>query len=120
MNTALSLLILTELVLFSLWVFFAKNDKKKSKDLISGIMFLVALVILYQVFKLNLDFGLVLSFATLFAAVSWAFGKVIALEELQAEGRSYFLILLVITCIRSFAYEPYQIPSRSMVPGLQV
>ena len=120
MNTALSLLILTELVLFSLWVFFAKNDKNKSKDLISGIMFLVALVILYQVFKLNLDFGLVLSFATLFAAVSWFFGKVIDLKELQIEGRSYFLILLAITCIRSFAYEPYQIPSRSMVPGLQV
>ena len=59
MNTALSLLILTELVLFFVWVSFAKKDKKKSKDLISGMMFLVALVILYQVFKLNLDFGLV-------------------------------------------------------------
>ena len=58
MNAALSLLILTELVLFFLWVSFAKKDKKKSKDLISGMMFLVALVILYQVFKLNLDFGL--------------------------------------------------------------
>ena len=104
MNTALSLLILTELVLFSLWVFFAKNDKKKSKDLISGIMFLVALVILYQVFKLNLVFRLVLSFATLFAAVSWFFGKVIALKELQTEGRSYFLILLAITCILSLIH----------------
>ena len=86
MNTALSLLILTELVLFFLWVSFAKKDKKKSKDLTSGMMFLVALVILYQVFKLNLDFGLVLSFATLFAAVSWLFGKVISLKELQVEG----------------------------------
>ena len=54
------------------------------------MMFLVALVILYQVFKLNLDFGLVLSFATLFAAVSWFFGKAISLKELQVEGRSYF------------------------------
>ena len=75
MNTVLSLLILTELVLFSLWVSFAKKDKKKYKDLISVVMFLVALVILYQVFKLNLDFGLVLSFATLFAAVSWLLEK---------------------------------------------
>jgi len=79
MNTALLLLIFIELVLFFLWVSFAKKDKKKSKDMISGMMFLVALVILYQVFKLNLDFGLVLSFATLFAAVSWLFGKIILL-----------------------------------------
>ena len=83
-------------------------------------MFIVALVILYRIFVLNLDFGLVLAVATLLAATSWALGSILTIDELRKESKSYFFILLVITCIRSFAYEPYQIPSRSMVPGLQV
>jgi len=83
-------------------------------------MFLVALVILYRIFVLNLDFGLVLLIATLLAATSWALGSMLTIDELRKESKSYFFILLVITFIRSFAYEPYQIPSRSMVPGLQV
>ncbi len=83
-------------------------------------MFLVALVVLYRIFVLNLDFGLVLSIATLLAATSWALGSMLTIDELRKESKSYFFILLVITFIRSFAYEPYQIPSRSMVPGLQV
>ncbi len=83
-------------------------------------MFLVALVILYRIFVLNIDFGLVLLVATLLAAISWSFGLILTIEELRKESKSYFFILLVITFIRSFVYEPYQIPSRSMVPGLQV
>ena len=83
-------------------------------------MFLVALVILYRIFVLNLDFGLILSVATLLAAASWILGSILTIDELRKESKSYFFILLAITFIRSFAYEPYQIPSRSMVPGLQV
>ena len=83
-------------------------------------MFLVALVILYRIFVLNLDFSLILSVATLLAAASWILGSILTIDELRKESKSYFFILLAITCIRSFAYEPYQIPSRSMVPGLQV
>lgn len=83
-------------------------------------MFLIALVILYRIFVLNIDFGTVLIFATFLASISWVLGSILTIDELRKESRSYFFILLVITCIRSFAYEPYQIPSRSMVPGLQV
>ena len=83
-------------------------------------MLLFSLVILYRMFVLNLDFGLVLSVATLLAAISWVIGSILTIDELRKESKSYFFILLAITCIRSFAYEPYQIPSRSMVPGLQV
>ena len=83
-------------------------------------MFLVALVILYRIFVLNIDFGFVLLVATTLSGISWILGSVLTIEELKKESKSYFFILLAITCIRSFAYEPYQIPSRSMVPGLQV
>ena len=120
LSTGLVFSLFIELVGFILWIKFVRDGQNKYKDITSAFMFLVALFILYQVFKLNLDFGLVLASATLFAAFAWILGKAINLEELRKESKSYFLILLVITCIRSFAYEPYQIPSRSMVPGLQV
>ena len=120
LSTGLVFSLFIELVGFVLWIKFVRDGQNKYKDLTSAFMFLVALFILYQVFKLNLDFGLVLASATLFAAFAWILGKAINLEELRKESKSYFFILLVITCIRSFAYEPYQIPSRSMVPGLQV
>jgi signal peptidase I len=119
-DTAIIFCLITELIGFILWIRFSRNGQSKLKDITSAIMFLVALLFLYQVFKLNLDFGLVLAVATSFAAFSWILGGLIQLEELRKESKSYFFILLVITCIRSFAYEPYQIPSRSMVPGLQV
>ncbi len=120
LSTGLVFSLFIELVGFILWIMFVRDGQNKYKDITSAFMFLVALFILYQVFKLNLDFGLVLASATLFAAFAWILGKAINLEELRKESKSYFFILLVITCIRSFAYEPYQIPSRSMVPGLQV
>lgn len=120
LSTGLVFSLFLELIGFVLWIKFVRDGQNKYKDLTSAFMFLVALFILYQVFKLNLDFGLVLASATLFAAFAWILGKAINLEELRKESKSYFFILLVITCIRSFAYEPYQIPSRSMVPGLQV
>ena len=120
LSTGLVFSLFIELVGFILWIKFVRDGQNKYKDITSAFMFLVALFILYQVFKLNLDFGLVLASATLFAAFAWILGRAINLEELRKESKSYFFILLVITCIRSFAYEPYQIPSRSMVPGLQV
>ena len=120
MDTALIFLLISETIGYLLWIQFTKKEKLFYRNLTSTLMFLVALVVLYRIFLLNLDFGLVLSVATLLAATSWALGSMLTIDELRKESKSYFFILLVITFIRSFAYEPYQIPSRSMVPGLQV
>ncbi len=120
MDTALIFLLISETIGYLLWIQFTKKEKLFYRNLTSTLMFLVALVVLYRIFVLNLDFGLVLSVATLLAATSWALGSMLTIDELRKESKSYFFILLVITFIRSFAYEPYQIPSRSMVPGLQV
>ena len=120
MDKALIFLLISETIGYLLWIQFTKKEKLFYRNLTSTLMFLVALVVLYRIFVLNLDFGLALSVATLLAATSWALGSMLTIDELRQESKSYFFILLVITFIRSFAYEPYQIPSRSMVPGLQV
>ena len=120
MDTALLFLLISESVGYLLWIQFTKKENSLYRNVTSTLMFLLSLVILYRIFVLNLDFGLVLSVATLLAAISWVIGSILTIDELRKESKSYFFILLAITCIRSFAYEPYQIPSRSMVPGLQV
>ena len=120
MDQILILLIISGLIGYSAWTFFTINPNKIGTQIASGAMFIIVLLLLWRVFQLNLDFGLVLSIATLFAGLSWVAGLILKLKTLISESRSYFWILLVILCIRSFAYEPYQIPSSSMEPGLQV
>ena len=120
MDTSLTLLLGLEAIGYFFWILFTRNKNSFNRNVISTLMFVLALVILYRVFVLNIDFGLVLSIATFLAALSWILGLIVSIDELRKESKSYFFILLAITIIRSFAYEPYQIPSRSMVPGLQV
>ncbi len=120
MDQILILLIISGLIGYSVWTFFTINPNKIGTQIASGAMFIIVLLLLWRVFQLNLDFGLVLSIATLFAGISWIAGLMLKLKILISESKSYFWILLVILCIRSFAYEPYQIPSSSMEPGLQV
>tara|TARA_Y100001970_G_scaffold294213_1_gene448635 strand:- start:32131 stop:33111 length:981 start_codon:yes stop_codon:yes gene_type:complete len=120
MDIVLIFLVTLEVLGYFLWIFFTQKKQSSRRDIVSSLMFIVALVILYKVFTLNLDFGLVLIIGTCLAGISWALGHVVSISDLREESRSYFLILLIITCIRSFTYEPYQIPSRSMEPGLQI
>jgi len=119
-----------EFFLYFSWVYFLRNegldDKRKKKYpsyisfILTNAMLLIALMIVWQIFKLNLDFGLVLGIATIIAVFSWVLGSVTKILVLKQESKSYFFILIFIFCLRSFAYEPYQIPSTSMFPGLQV
>jgi len=120
MDTALIVLLFSELIGYSFWIYFTRSESERYRDIVSFVMFILALVILMRVFQLNLDFGFVLLLASGLAALSWIIGKVLGIEDLRKESKSYFWILIIITCVRSFTYEPYQIPSRSMEPGLQI
>ena len=120
MDKTLILLLILGLISYFSWIFSTIKDNKIGPKIASGAMFIIVLLLLWRVFQLNLDFGLVLTLATFFAGFSWVVGSIIKLKTLTSESRSYFLILIIILSIRSFAYEPYQIPSSSMEPGLQV
>tara|TARA_Y100001970_G_scaffold279522_1_gene387026 strand:- start:1328 stop:2308 length:981 start_codon:yes stop_codon:yes gene_type:complete len=105
---------------YILWIVSSRKEKVNLTKLASAAMFFAVLLIIFRIFEIQTDFGLILGFFTLFSFLSIFVGILLGYRELIKESTSYFLILLVIFCIRSFWYEPYQIPSRSMVPGLQV
>ena len=105
---------------YILWIVSSRKEKVNLTKLASAVMFFAVLLIIFRIFEIQTDFGLILGFFTLFSFASIFVGILLGYKELIKESTSYFLILLVIFCIRSFWYEPYQIPSRSMVPGLQV
>lgn len=84
---------------------------------------------------MNIDFGLVLVVATLVTGVIWALDSLLFAkarrEEAMAAGdtkvrdpilvdysKSFFPIILGVLLLRSFLYEPFRIPSGSMIPTL--
>src|SRR5690625_1454771 len=81
---------------------------------------------------MNLDFALILILLTLVAAVLWVLenfwlrprrrGKEAsgALGKTTETLRSLFPVLLLVLVFRSFLFEPFKIPSGSMIPTLWI
>ena len=107
-------------ILFVAWVYSEKKLDGKFSKTISTVSFPFPLLALYAVFKLNISFGYILVGLTLVSLVIWIISRRTDLVNLQKEARSFFLILLGITIFRSFIYEPFQIPTESMIPQIQV
>ena len=83
MDTSLTLLLGLEAIGYFFWILFTRNKNSFNRNIISTLMFVLALVILYRIFVLNIDFGLVLSIATFLAALSWTLGSIASIDELR-------------------------------------
>ncbi len=106
--------------LFIAWVYSENKLDSKFSKTISTVSFPFPLLALYSVFKLNISFGYILVALTVISLAIWLISQRTKIEKLKKEARSFFLILLGITIFRSFIYEPFQIPTESMLPQIQV
>ena len=86
---------------------------------ISTVATLFGLMMLYSIFINAGDLGIILFIGSIIAFSVLIVGIVIGNPIIIQTSRGYFIPIFLIFVLRTFIYEPYQIPSGSMLPGLQ-
>ena len=86
---------------------------------ISTVATVFGLMMLYSIFINAGDLGVILFIGSIIAFLVLIVGIVIGNPIIIQTSRGYFVPIFLIFVLRTFIYEPYQIPSGSMLPGLQ-
>ena len=104
------------------WIKSSINDDLEPNFIvenISTISTLFGLLMLYSIFINAGDLGIILFIGSIIAFLVLIVGIVIGNPIIIQTSRGYFIPIFLIFVLRTFIYEPYQIPSGSMLPGLQ-
>ena len=83
-----------------------------------GLIFSV--LIIWRLFVNAGDLGILLFFGSIICLLILLAGVIASNSRLTKTGRSWFIPVFLIFALRTFAYEPFQIPSGSMLQGLKV
>ena len=116
----LSLVVL--FILLGLWIYLVLQDTltDQTQQLIYFSGLSASLIGIYRIFINAGDLGSVLLIGSVICLVIYFIGIISKNAMLKTTGRGWFMPVFLIFVLRTFAYEPYQIPSGSMIPGLKV
>ena len=104
------------------WIKFSiqKNDVEPFVvRYISTISFISGLALLLSIFYNSGDLGIVLLFGSFISFLIMIVGYFLNNTEIVSTSRGYFIPIFIIFILRTFLYEPSQIPSGSMEPQLK-
>ncbi len=116
----LSLVVL--FILLGLWIYLVLQDTltDQTQQLIYFSGLSASLIGIYRIFINAGDLGSVLLIGSVICLVIYFIGIISKNALLKTTGQGWFIPVFLIFVLRTFAYEPYQIPSGSMIPGLKV
>ena len=86
----------------------------------STLSTIFGLMMLYSIFINAGDLSIVLLVGSVISLIVLLVGLYLKNNEIISSSRGYFIPIFLIFILRTFIYEPYQIPSGSMMPGLKV
>tara|TARA_B100000575_G_C23139292_1_gene662591 strand:+ start:740 stop:1723 length:984 start_codon:yes stop_codon:yes gene_type:complete len=104
------------------WLFENISDKNKDSFIyknLSSIGTFAGLLMLVSIFINAGDLGIILLVASIISLITMIIGFIYKNTEIFVTSRGYFIPIFIIFVLRTFLYEPYQIPSGSMMPGLK-
>ena len=107
-------------LLRSLNIILKNHDIKKVENYLSWIGVSLAFLILLMIFVTAGDLGILLLVGSIVSFLLMMVGLIVKNTEIAKTGRGWFLPFFLIFILRTFLFEPYQIPSGSMLPGLKV
>lgn len=116
------------------WVFMAIRHRQGQAEpaWMGNVKFLCVLAIIILAIRLG-DFETILGVGALLTGILWLIDKTVYPAKRDKDGNkvkpkrsavidigaSFFGVILVVLILRSFVFEPFRIPSESMVPTLQ-
>jgi len=104
------------------WIRFTISDEATEPFVvryISTLTFISGAALLYSIFVNSGDLGIVLLVGSVIAFIVMVLGFILKNSEISSTARGYFIPIIIIFILRTFLYEPYQIPSGSMEPQLK-
>ena len=108
--------------LIGVWIYQVLQDTLTDQS--QQILYLAglssSLVGIYRIFVNAGDLGSVLLIGSVICLIILLVGIFSKNALLKTTGRGWFVPVFLIFILRTFVYEPYQIPSGSMIPGLKV
>ena len=125
-NLIIIISVLGILTCLCLWLLKSLNIILKNRDIrdvenyLSWIGVSLAFLILLMIFVTAGDLGILLLIGSIVSFLLMVVGLIAKNTEITKTGRGWFLPFFLIFILRTFLFEPYQIPSGSMLPGLKV
>jgi len=108
--------------LIGIWIYQVLQDTltDQSQQIIYIAGLSSSLIGVYRIFVNAGDLGSVLLIGSIICLIILLVGIYNKNTLLKTTGRGWFVPVFLIFILRTFIYEPYQIPSGSMIPGLKV